>query len=154
MVDVYVDNSALGDSSPINLNTTDLRILLPELAKNYGANHGVYLHVTMSTKYSGLFIRGGRILVSTAVNIEFIVDKNDSLYPRNVTECLALGECLSAVTLNSSLIASTALKINHQNRLYATVQTVKIIDAKVIYSLFSLSPTVQSLLMKQVLKES
>ena len=132
LVDLYVDDSALGDSSPISLNTTDLKILLPEMAKVYGAGHGVYLHVTMSTKVPGLFIRGGRLLVSTAVNIEFIVDRNDALYPRNVTECLALGECLPVVTLNSSLIASAALKINSQNRLFATIQTVKIVDAKVV----------------------
>lgn len=145
VVDLYVDDSALGDSSPISLNTSDLRILLPEMAKVYGPDHGVYLHITMSTKTPGVFIRGGRILVSTAVDIEFIVDRNDSLYPRNVTECLALGECLPVVTLNSSIIASAALKINNQNRLFATVQTVKIVDAKVVFHLLSLYLIARSL---------
>jgi hypothetical protein len=47
------------------------------MSKLYGKGHGVYLHITMGTKTPGLYIRGGRLMVSTAVNVEFIVDIKD-----------------------------------------------------------------------------
>jgi hypothetical protein len=59
------------------------------MSKLYGKGHGVYLHITMGTKTPGLFIRGGRLMVSTSVNVEFIVDIKDKLYPRNITDCFA-----------------------------------------------------------------
>ena len=131
LLDLYLDNSDLGDTAPINLNTSDLTILLPAMSQKYGKGHGVYIHITLSTKTPNLFIRGGRLLVSTAVNLEFIVDTKDALYPRNATECLAAGECISATTLNTSLVASAAFLINNKNKLFATIQTAKIVGAKV-----------------------
>ena len=85
IVDLYI-NDTMVDASPIRLNTSDLTILLPDMSRIYGVKHGVYIHVTLSTKTPNLYIRGGRILMSSSVNLEFIVDLEDDKYPRNNLE--------------------------------------------------------------------
>lgn len=118
----------------MDLTTTGLAILLPELPGKYGADKGVYIEVTTSTKIPELYIRQGRFIVSLSVNLNFVVD-NTMDYPKNknLTKCMVEAKCSNATTLNTSVLVSAAIKTDTKNSVFGNVQLVKIEDMQVKY---------------------
>jgi len=106
-IQLEVSNKDLPEDAPINLNTTDLRVLFPYLADDFGDNKGVYLNITKSGDYPVAQIRDGRIVTKISLNLEFHVDTNSSQYPdQGLVNCTNSTDCKKAIHLNVTAFIS------------------------------------------------
>jgi hypothetical protein len=140
VINVAIDNTMLGDSPPITLDTTALTILLPKLPQKFGKDKGtdshyvgVYVRVRTSSKTPEMYIRSGRFIVSLSVNLDFIVDNTPNYPNGDVDVCLLADFCQLATTLNTSVVVSVALRTDTKNRVFGNVQVVQIEDLQVVH---------------------
>ena len=124
VVDKLFSQPDLLPNSPIMLNTTNLTVLIPKIAKDFGSGKGVYIRVQSAGGYPQELVKGGLSLIFP-FQVDFIVDQDDDEYPqKNLTTCTA---CELAVSLNISAFVSMEV-----HRIDASTTGVEIIDMKVI----------------------
>lgn len=82
MLDVTIDNSAIADSGlPIALTTSGLKLIIADFFDAYGADKGIYVRIYGKNPTQNLYVRNGRVLGAMSLMVDFIVDKDSSLYP-------------------------------------------------------------------------
>jgi len=148
VINFAIDNTMLGDSPPITLDTTALTILLPKLQQKYGKDKStpslkadVYVRVRTSTKTPEVYIRSGKFIVSLSVNLDFIIDNTPNYPNPDVDVCILADLCQLATTLNTSVLVAVALRTDDKNHVYGNVQVVQIEDLQVHLCLFRLTTT-------------
>jgi len=92
---------------PIQLNTTSIQTVFPNITAQYGENKGMYLEITKGGDYPLVFIRDGRLVTDLSVLMDFWVDTDGSQYPnQGLANCTT---CDEAISLNLSIFASAVV---------------------------------------------
>jgi hypothetical protein len=113
-VDVVLSSANMPKTIPIQLNTSAINIILPNVTRDYGKGKGMYLELSKGGDYPLAFIRDGRILAKLAMLLDFYVDNDGTNYPaQGLKNCTT---CEKAVSINATFLAAAVLyKVNQTN---------------------------------------
>ena len=130
ILSLNVTQKDLGPDPPIDLNTKALTILLPGLSKwgekgNFLNNVEVILLIEPSSKFSHLYIRGGKIVAAVSLSIQFVVNVTGKAED-DAKNCLKSGDCVVACNLNATLPLSAALHINSGSVAHGLLHSITI----------------------------
>ncbi len=107
---------------PLQLNTTNMQTVFPNLTAEYGRNKGVYMEITKGGDYPLAFIRDGRLVGDFALSIDFWVDTDGSQYPsQGLKNCTT---CEHAISLNTSIFASALIYQENSQTIMTQIQNL------------------------------
>lgn len=130
LIKASLSNKSLPPDAPISLNTTALRILLPQLADKYSAGKGVYVAVKSANKPPQFYTRDGRLVGVVATNIEFWVDTDSTRYPdEGLENCTT---CEKGVAFNNTLLLELNIFKINSSTVGVTVLNVDMVDLNII----------------------
>jgi len=130
LINITISNKEIPQDAPISLNTTALKILLPELANTYGTNKGIYVQVLQADQAPQFYARDGRFIGLVSIKTAFWVDTNSSNYPEEgLANCT---NCVEGLLMNLTLLLEANLFKINSTTLGATVLNVDIVDLNVI----------------------
>jgi hypothetical protein len=130
IINVTISSKDLPADVPLSLNTTALKILIPELAMKFGPGKGVYIAIKQATAAPRFSARHGRFAGTLSTIIEFWVDTDGKNYPEEgLANCTT---CLSALVLNNTLLFDVNLFKIDSSHVGVTILNLDIVDLSIV----------------------